>query len=56
MNNDLLRELVIVSQALLSITEYECCDYGFDEAIKIAEKYEDKYDEFAFKNANEERR
>ena len=36
---ELLKDLVTVSEALLSITEYECCAYGFDEALKIAEKY-----------------
>lgn len=34
-----LEDIKVVSEALLSITQRECCDYGFTEACEIAEKY-----------------
>ena len=33
----LQEQLEIVSNALLSIVEYECCNYGQDKAVAIAE-------------------
>ena len=34
-----------VCKALVDITETECCGYGYDEAIDIAEDYVNKYEE-----------
>lgn len=31
--------MYVVCVALVSITEHECCSYGFDDIIDIAEKY-----------------
>ena len=30
--------------ALVSITEHECCDYGFHEAVDMAEEYVVRYE------------
>ena len=38
-----LEDIVIISNALIGICEYECCAYGEEEALALAEKYaEDK--------------
>lgn len=38
-----LEDIKIISGALIGICEYECCAYGEEEALALAEKYvEDK--------------
>ena len=34
-----LKDIKIISEALIAITERECCHYGFEEACELAEKY-----------------
>ena len=31
--------------ALVSITEHECCDYGFEEEVKSTENYVEQYEQ-----------
>lgn len=41
-----LEDIKIISEALIGICEYECCAYGEEEALALAEKYtEDKENE-----------
>ena len=35
----------MICQALVSITEMECCTYGFDDVVKMAENYIKEYEE-----------
>lgn len=38
-----LEDIKIISDALISICDYECCAYGMEKALELAEKYaEDK--------------
>lgn len=34
-----LKDMKIICEALISICDYECCDYGFGYACELAEKY-----------------
>ena len=34
-----------ICEALVAITEAECCNYGFDVAVKMAEDYIKAYEE-----------
>lgn len=34
-----LEDITTISEALIGICEHECCAYGMEEAIKLAEKY-----------------
>ena len=34
-----LEDIKIISAALIGICEYECCAYGEEEALALAEKY-----------------
>lgn len=34
-----LEDIKIISGALIGICEYECCAYGEEEALALAEKY-----------------
>ena len=36
---EVLNDIKIISEALIAITERECCHYGFEEACELAEKY-----------------
>lgn len=38
------KDLKIISEALVEITEWECCSYGHTEACNIADKYTEKED------------
>lgn len=33
-----------ICRALVDITQFECCDYGFNEAVDMAEKYVIEYE------------
>lgn len=33
-----------ICRALVNITQFECCDYGFHEAVDMAEKYVIQYE------------
>ena len=33
-----------ICKALVNITECECCDYGYNEAVDMAEKYVIEYE------------
>ena len=35
----------MICLALVSITEMECCTYGFDDVVKMAENYIKEYEE-----------
>lgn len=41
---DVLYTIYLVCLALLSITEMECCTYGFDTECEIAEQYVKSYE------------
>ena len=34
-----LEDITKISEALISICEHECCMYGMEEVVKLAEKY-----------------
>ena len=34
-----LKDIKIIADALISITEIECCHYGFEKACELAEKW-----------------
>lgn len=34
-----LKDIKIIADALISITEIECCRYGFEEVCKLAMKW-----------------
>ena len=34
-----LEDIITISEALIAICEHECCMYGMEEAVKLAEKY-----------------
>lgn len=41
---DLRDSVYEICKALVAITDFECCMYGFDDAVKMAQKYVDDYD------------
>ena len=34
-----LEDIIIISEALIGICEYECCAYKHEDALDLAEKY-----------------
>lgn len=43
--NKIMDGIYKLSVALVSISDFECCEYGFEEEIKAARKYIQKYEE-----------
>lgn len=43
--NKIMDGVYKLSIALVSIADFECCEYGFEEEIKAARKYIEKYEE-----------
>ena len=43
--NDLMVGIYAICNALVSIVDHECCSYGFDEEIEMAELYIKRYEE-----------
>lgn len=45
MYENLTKGIFMICEALVAITETECCNYGFDVAVKMAEEYIKAYEE-----------
>ena len=43
--NKIIDSVYKLSVALVSIADFECCEYGFEEEIKVARDYIQKYEE-----------
>ncbi|MBO5981477.1 MAG: hypothetical protein J6Q24_03410 [Clostridia bacterium] len=43
--NKIMDGVYKLSVALVSIADFECCEYGFEEEIKAAREYIQKYEE-----------
>lgn len=43
--NKIMDGVYRLSVALVSIADFECCEYGFEEEIKAARDYIQKYEE-----------
>lgn len=43
---DVLNDLYNICDALLAITEIECCNYNFDEEVSNAKNFIAEYDKF----------
>ena len=44
-NRDILNELKTMAETLVSICDFECCNYGFDDELELADKIvEDKWE------------
>ena len=40
----IMDSVYVICVALVSITEHECCYYGFEDAVKMAEHYCAQYE------------
>lgn len=45
MKEEVLKGIYDICVALISITEHECCSYGFDKECDSAEKFIERYEE-----------
>lgn len=43
--NKIIDSVYKLSVALVSIADFECCEYGFEEEIEVARDYIQKYEE-----------
>lgn len=43
--NKIMDYVYKIAVALVSISDFECCEYGFEEEIKAARDYIQKYEE-----------
>lgn len=43
--NKIMDGIYKIAVALVSISDFECCEYGFEEEIKSARDYIQKYEE-----------
>lgn len=41
----LMKGILMICEALVSITEFECCTYGFNAEVKMANDYIKEYKE-----------